>query len=386
MKYGKFLPENGTIGFVAPSFGCNIEPYKSAFANAKKIWTNAGYSLSLGPNVYEGCGIGISNTPEKCAQEFNEWYKKENVDVLISCGGGELMCEILEYIDFEKLRQAEPKWFMGYSDNTNLIFLLATLCDTAAIYGPCAAAFGMEPWHESLKDAMNVLTGMCKKVHNYDKWEKEGLKTDENPLVPYNVTEKFQLHTWTKENGLLSAEIKTESSNEKKSGNMESSQNLDNVTGTIDNLLEKERYVSSEIFVKGRLLGGCLDCLATLCGTKFDKVAEFNEKYEKDGVLWFLEACDLNVMGIRRALWQLDEAGWFKNTKGFLIGRPYCYGEEFFGLDQYKAVVDILSKYNVPIIMDLDIGHLPPMMPLVCGSVAEATVKDNSIIIDMEYK
>lgn len=112
-----------------------------------------------------------------------------------------------------------------------------------------------------------------------------------------------------------------------------------------------------EIAVKGRLLGGCLDCLATLCGTKFDKVEEFNEKYKEDGVLWFLEACDLNVMGIRRALWQLDESGWFKNTKGFLIGRPYCHGEEFFGLDQYKAVIDILSKYNVPIIMDLDIGH-----------------------------
>ena len=343
MRYGKFLPEKGTIGFVAPSFGCNIEPYKSAFANAQKVWTKAGYSLSLGPNVYEGCGIGISNTPEKCAQEFNEWYEKDDVDVLISCGGGELMCEILEYIDFEKLRQGAPKWFMGYSDNTNLVFLLSTLCDTAAVYGPCAAAFGMEPWHESLKDAMNVLTGMCKKVHNYDKWEKEGLKTEENPLEPYNVTEKFQLHTWTKEE-------------------------------------------SEQISVKGRLLGGCLDSLATLCGTKFDKVEEFNEKYKEDGVLWFLEACDLNVMGIRRALWQLDAAGWFKNTKGFLIGRPLCYGEEFFGLDQYKAVIDILSKYDVPIIMDLDIGHLPPMMPLVCGSVAEATVRDNSITIDMEYK
>ena len=57
MKYGKFLPENGTIGFVAPSFGCNIEPYKSAFENAQKVWTKEGYSLSLGPNVYEGCGI-----------------------------------------------------------------------------------------------------------------------------------------------------------------------------------------------------------------------------------------------------------------------------------------------------------------------------------------
>ena len=31
-----FLKENGTIGFVAPAFGCNIEPYKSAFQNAQK--------------------------------------------------------------------------------------------------------------------------------------------------------------------------------------------------------------------------------------------------------------------------------------------------------------------------------------------------------------
>lgn len=372
MKYGKFLPENGTIGFVAPSFGCNIEPYKSAFANAQKIWTKAGYSLNLGPNVYEGCGIGISNTPEKCAQEFNEWYEKEDVDVLISCGGGELMCEILEYVDFEKLCQGDPKWFMGYSDNTNLVFLLATLCDTAAIYGPCAAAFGMEPWHESLKDAMNVLTGMCKKVHNYDKWEREGLKTEENPLEPYNVTEKFQLRTWTAEKGLCLTEMEAEATNQ------------ENAKDPAEK--NKKAEDKKQISVKGRLLGGCLDSLATLCGTKFDKVAEFNEKYKEDGVLWFLEACDLNVMGIRRALWQLEAAGWFKNAKGFLIGRPLCYGEEFFGLDQYKAVIDILSKYNVPIIMDLDIGHLPPMMPLVCGSVAEAAVEGNSITIDMEYK
>lgn len=377
MKYGKFLPENGTIGFVAPSFGCNIEPYKSAFVNAQKVWEKAGYSLSLGPNVYEGCGIGISNTPEKCAQEFNEWYEKEDVDVLISCGGGELMCEILPYVDFEKIRQGEPKWFMGYSDNTNLIFLLATLCDTAGIYGPCAAAFGMEPWHESLKNSMEILTGMCKRVHNYDKWEREGLKTEENPLVPYNVTEKFEIRTWTKENGLSLINAKADT---------DGIEIIKAVAEKNRNIEENRYYTIKDISVKGRLLGGCLDCLATLCGTKFDKVEEFNEKYREDGVLWFLEACDLNVMGIRRALWQLDAAGWFKNAKGFLIGRPYCHGEECFGLDQYKAVIDILSKYNVPIIMDLDIGHLPPMMPLVCGSVAEAKVKDNSITIDMEYK
>ena len=147
MKYGRFLPENGTIGFVAPAFGCNIEPYYSAFRHAQEMWKEKGLHIKCGPNVYEGSGIGISNTPEKCAGEFNEWYKSRENDILLSCGGGELMCEILDDIDFEGIKNAEPKWFMGYSDNTNLTFLLATLCDTASIYGPCAAAFGMEPWH-----------------------------------------------------------------------------------------------------------------------------------------------------------------------------------------------------------------------------------------------
>lgn len=55
------------------------------------------------------------------------------------------MCEVLDYVDFDRIRKAEPKWYMGYSDNTNLVFLLTTLCDTAAVYGPCAGSFGMDP-------------------------------------------------------------------------------------------------------------------------------------------------------------------------------------------------------------------------------------------------
>lgn len=339
MKYGKFLPDQGTIGFVAPSFGCNIEPYYTCFKNAKKIWTNMGFHISEGPNVYEGRGIGISNTPEKCAEEFMEWYQSSDNDLLISCGGGELMCEILPHLDFEALANSAPKWFMGYSDNTNLIFLLTTLCDIAAVYGPCAAAFGMNPWHQSLHDAMSILQGKTQTVTGYDLWEKEGLKSEENPLEPYHVTEKRILHS----------------------------------------------YPSSSCEMEGRLAGGCLDSLSILCGTKFDRVKEFSNKYKEDGILWFFEACDLNVMSIRRALWQLSEAGWFEHVKGFLIGRPLCYGEELMGLDQYKAVTDILAPYQVPIIMDIDIGHLPPMMPLVSGSKAKVTVKDNDIAISMEY-
>ena len=145
MRYPKFLKENGTIGFVAPSFGCYIEPYRTAFGSAQEKFKKLGHNLELGPNCYEGCGIGISNTPEACGKELTEYYCSEQNDVLISCGGGELMCEILDYVDFDAVKQAEPKWFMGFSDNTNMTFLMATMCDTAAIYAPCAATYGMEP-------------------------------------------------------------------------------------------------------------------------------------------------------------------------------------------------------------------------------------------------
>ena len=65
---------------------------------------------------------------------------------------------------------------MGYSDNTNFTFLLTTMCDTASIYGPNAPAFGQEPWHESLQDALDVLHGKNLVQHGYEKWEKESLK------------------------------------------------------------------------------------------------------------------------------------------------------------------------------------------------------------------
>jgi len=347
MKYPKFLQPGETIGFVAPSFGCAIEPYHTAFLNAQKKFAGQGYSLDLGPNCYESKGIGISNTPKACGEELTESYLSGKNQAMISCGGGELMCEILDYVDFEAIRKAEPKWYMGYSDNTNFTFLLTTLCDVASIYGPCAGTFGMEPWHPSVQDAFDLITGAKNTVQGYDGWEKGSLKDAEHPLMPYHITEQRVLKVY------------------------------DPATGTVLEAAQAKAEVS------GRLVGGCLDCLDILVGTKFDKVEEFAEKYKEEGILWFLEACDLNVMSIRRALWQLEHSGWFKYVKGFLIGRPLCLGQEMMGLDHISCVTGILGKYNVPIILDADVGHFAPMMPLVCGSYATLKVQGNDISMEM---
>lgn len=342
MRFPPFIKSSekkgSTIGFPAPSFGCASEPYFSAFQNALRKLKKIGFQTVPGPNAYADEGIGISNTPEKCAHEFMEMYCDPDTDALISCGGGELMCEILPFIDFDKLKREEPKWFMGYSDNTNLTFLLATLSDTASVYGPCAAAFGMEPWHPALEDALGVLTGEKKVLSNYPMWEKESKKDEEHPLLPYHVTEPFCAVTDSGE----------------------------------------------EVELSGRLLGGCLDCLSNLVGTPYDRVEEFANRYREDGILWFLESCDLNVMDMRRTLFQLREAGWFTYVSGFLIGRPLHFHEPMMGLDQYDAVKGALASCGVPIVMDLDIGHMAPMMPLVCGSYAVASLKDGRFEIRMD--
>lgn len=344
MRYPNFLKKNDTIALVAPSFGCTQPPYSICMDESIRKFEDAGYKIIEGPNARKDDGIGISSTPENCGRELTDFYCSTDNDMLISCGGGELMCETMDFVDIEAVKNANPKWYMGYSDNTNFSFVLNTVCDVAAIYGPSIGAFGASSLHQCHKDAIGLFTGEKLTVSGYDTFELESLKSEENPLASYNLTEKKKLK-----------------------------------------LFIGEREVDKIPDFEGRLIGGCGDVLANLIGTQFDNMAAFNEKYAHEGIIWFIEFCDLNNMSIRRALWHLDRAGWLKNVKGFIIGRPLAaFGEVGMGLDQYTAVTGILSKFNVPIIMDADIGHIAPAMPLISGAHARVHVGDGNISLEHE--
>ncbi len=336
MRYPSFLKAGSKIGLVAPSFGCTTEPYKSCLQSAIYKLRLLGFEIEKGENCDKSDGIGISTDPVSCGKELNYFFCDSDCAAVLSCGGGELMCESIENADFNAIAKAEPKWFMGYSDNTNLTFLLPTLCDTASIYGINAPAFGISKWHKSHLDTLGVLKGEIREIHGYDSWELSSLKTAEDPLAPYNLTE-----------------------------------------------VRKSFSDKGDVSFRGRMLGGCTDCLASLTGTRFDKVKAFNEKYASDGVIWFLESCDLNVFAVRRALWQMKNAGWFDTAKGFIIGRPRNFGEELMGLDHYEAVKGAVGDI-APIIFDVDIGHLPPSMPIVTGSVATVSLCGNDVKIEYE--
>jgi len=326
MKYPAFLEPNGTIAFAAPSFGAAEEPYQTRMNHALRYFASLDHRLDPGPNTFANEGVGISNTPEKCAAELAEYYAGHG-DVLISVGGGELMCETLERLELDRIAGAAPKWFLGYSDNTNFGFLLPTMFDTASLYGPCAPAFGMKPLHESLEDCLRLLRGEKLVSHSYDYWEPCGAHDDSEPLAPYNLTEKTQIRSFGWDGEAL----------------------------------------------EGRFLGGCLDILEILCGTRFDKVSEFNKRYGDDGIIWFIEACDMNAMLIRRSLWHLKNACWFDRAKAFVFGRPLhiADGADYCGVDEYNAAAAVLGELGVPILMDADIGHLPPVMTMINGGYGE---------------
>lgn len=343
MKYPDFLKEKGTISLVAPSFGANIEPYHSQVKKAIKIFKEDGYIINEGPNVFEGKGIGISNSSELCAKELMDAYLDDS-DIIISVGGGEMMCSILPHLDFNLLKDAKPKWFMGFSDNTNFSFTLTTLCDIATINGHNFNSFSQYPRHKCLSDSLKLLTG--KKdlddsfiIDGYPKWEKEEAKDHSKGynLDSDNIYQKYPL----------------------------------NFNGQIE----------------GRLLVGTLDCLVNLCGTYFDNVKNFIEKYKNDGIVWVFDACELMPFSIARALWQLKNAGWFKYTKGFIFGKSYmAYNKTTINLDDHLAIVETLKDLNVPIIMDFEYGHFEPSMPFINGSYAIFDINDNKTKVKMILK
>ena len=368
MRYPKSIKTGDTIGVIAPSFGASSSPFKDRLDRSVENFEKAGYRVKLGPNAFLGEGLGKSNTPEKCAAEIMDFFTDNSVDAIFAAGGGETMCEDLGFVDFEKLATAPAKWFSGFSDNTNLTFTLATQCDTASIYGAHAAHF----WHtasfmgesqisdvsegRSARETLEIMRGERSVVQNRQFWERESIDSDD-PFQEPNLAEPFGMKVFApgKTIGNHTAECMS-----------------------VDELNPEGKNVK----IEGRLIGGCLDCLQVLSGTPYAGIDKFIKRYKDEGIVWFFEACDLNPMSIRRTLWQLREAGWFEGAKGFLVGRPLCFGADILGMNQYNAVTGVLAELGVPILMDLDIGHTEQMMPLVSGCHAKVITKDNSVRIE----
>ncbi len=322
MIYPKWLKKGNIIGVTATSDGITDTVKENRLNNAIKQFEKLGYKIIETTNVRTS-DQGRSTTKEKRAKEFMELIKNKDVNIIFTAKGGDFLLEILPYIDFEEIKK-NPKWIQGFSDTTGLSFCITTICDIATIYGENFGSFGMEKWHKSLENNLKIL---------------EGKKIIQNSFKKYQ--DSFQEY----------------------------------ITGTESYILNRKvEWINAKsepkIELNGRILGGCLDILVSLVGTKFDNVKEFIKKYNEDKIIWCFDNCELSSEGVIRGLWQLKQAGWFENVAGFIFGRTMtrrsCYNIPF-----EEAVTSALYELNVPIILEADIGHLPPQFTIINGAISK---------------
>ncbi|MBQ1259194.1 MAG: LD-carboxypeptidase [Clostridia bacterium] len=321
MIYPEFLREGSKIGITAPSCGIPEEKrplFELSLSNIK----NAGFDLSLTDNVYK-CGKIASTPGDVRANELLSLTRDDSVKLVWAASGGDMLVEMLEHIDYEEIKK-HPKWYMGYSDITGLIFPITLNCDMATIYGPNAGGLDMTSLHPSLKVALETVKGNIPVQKAYPLHERHRVKGSDG----------YSLDTPTE---------------------------WDSTCG--------------DFSASGRLIGGCIDCLQFFVGTRYGNVTRFITKYAQDGVIWYFDNFALTAEAMYYALWNMKNAGWFENTKAVMISRVLFPGTAF-ELSYKEAAVNALG--DIPVVLETDTGHVKPQFTLINGSYATLDVSGKS--------
>ena len=330
IRYPAPLKEGDTIGIVAPSSGVT-GVFAKKLENAKSQLKELGYNFVETESVRKQNKL-TSAPAEVRAEEFTSLYLNKNINAIVPPWGGEFLMEMLPYLNFEKLKKSNPKWVLGFSDISVLLFVLSLNLNIATAHGPNLLDFGSAPIDESVLNSLDILSKEEKQEfiqYSLDYYQKEWLDINEDSSIPYNLTEKVE---W-------------------------------NILGD-----------KQEIKCSGRLIGGNMDTICKLIGTPFDLVEEFINKNKADGLIWYFESCEMRSTDIYRTLWQMKMNGWFQNCNGILYGRPEGYSDvdDFTLVDAFEYA---LSDLEIPIIYDVDLGHLPPQLTFINGAYATVSVK-----------
>ncbi len=333
MIYPEFLKKQSTIGITAPSGGASDKIDIKKIKYTKENLEKNGFKVKITKNCYKN-KKGRSSTPKTRARQLINLYKDKNVKAIICYSGGEFLIEMLPELDLNIIKE-NPKWIQGYSDPTSLLFIITTNLDIATIYGANSKQFAMNPLHISLKNNLEILKGNIKIQTNFKKYQEER-KESVIGNEPYNLTKLVKWQTVNNKN----------------------------------------------INLKGRLIGGCLECLLDIIGTKYDKTKDFIEKYKEDGIIWYFDNYALTNEELLRAFWHFKEAGWFNHTKAIILGR---YKEETFLNITLKEIKKEILK-DIPLIYNADIGHILPQITLINGSIAHIKVKKGEGQIALKLK
>ncbi|REE86417.1 muramoyltetrapeptide carboxypeptidase LdcA involved in peptidoglycan recycling [Paenibacillus taihuensis] len=325
------LKEGAMIGVTAPSSGAEerIHPW---LEEARERLAISGFGVQFGETVWTQ-NKAKSAPAAKRAEEFNAMVQAADVDLIIPPWGGELLIEMVDQVDYDRL---PCKWVMGYSDLSVLLLAITLKTGIATAHGTNFVDLRGEVTDETTAMWQAVLsteTGGAIVQHSSSSYLKEWPK--EAGKAVFNLTEPTM---WSA-------------------------------------ILPDGLEPRGSIRLQGRLLGGCIDVIRHLIGTPYGDVAAFREVHiPGEKLLWYLENCELVTTDVRRSLVQMKLAGWFERCSGIMFGRsPANRPVENYMIEDVYA--DLADELGLPIIYDIDCGHVPPQLTLINGAFAEVEVE-----------
>ncbi len=316
--YPKKIKKGDVLGITAVSQPANESKIDLAIENFKEL----GLKVIETDNVRQ-TGI-VSSSGKQRAEELLELYKNPEVKYIIAARGGEFLMEMLPYLnEYKDVIRNNPKWIQGFSDPSLLNLYITTNFNIATISMENISEYAMKPRYKSIQNAIDFIFSEDVEFiqESFEKYQME--EFEEGNLKGYNLTE--------------------------------------------ENIYECDK---TQVSFEGRIIGGCIDTFNLIAGTKMDNIKNFVSQFDEEGVIWYLDNCELLPCEFYRRLWYLDQMGYFKNVKGFLIGRSFMQRNEQESFSFKSAVERALRKFEVPIVYNVDIGHIPPQMYVINGSYA----------------
>jgi muramoyltetrapeptide carboxypeptidase len=327
MIYPSFLKQGDTIGISAPSAGVGrkLDSFDLSLETLKKKGFNIKETEHVRVNDPRG------GTTKERGDELNQLFKDKDVDFVMCAAGGDFLNEMIPYISFNTLKK-HPKWIMGASDPTSILYPYTTLCDVATIYGCNAGSYDLRPLPKFLKNNLEIIQGNLIEQTSFSKYQSDKPWEVEGYVPKTKVSYK----------------------------------------ATVDDLE-----------VKGRCIGGCIDGLKDIIGTKFDGAKKFIQKYKDDGFIWYFDNFALSAENLYRTLIQMKYAGWFEYTKAIIVGRTLIESSET-GMSYDEALQNITE--DIPLIYQADIGHTSPSMTMINGAILHLSYHNHKATLKFELR
>ena len=133
-RFPRALRPGDTVAVMAPSSGVRPAMHGRLDA-ALALLRGKGFEVREGRSLRRQEQGASASGPERAA-ELMAALLDPTVAAVIPPWGGELAIEVLEHLDFDRLRDASPKWFSGFSDLSTIQLPLLVRAGWASLHGP----------------------------------------------------------------------------------------------------------------------------------------------------------------------------------------------------------------------------------------------------------